>query len=531
MAAVTKSNFDIDLFQHVVLHFDGNVEDSDDISALPVAALLAKSAGIADKTTILHSNNLSQKNGPAQKAAMDDAGAFASSLGIDTQSYQGNVNGTVNKLASILNSGEPVVIFEGGPLEATYRALAQVDEENLGNIVLVSHSSWNNGWNESDFDTQPRNLGNIKNAFPEVQFIQIADQNGKIGTQPYNQQGFYNTNWSWMDNSSDPFVQDARDIMEVSGETLQVTSRYPNRVTASKEDDASDAGMLFWGLTGDENGTALDAKRFIENGASLGGGSANDSDGSSDNSTDVPSDTETGGGTSGTPGDGAYEIVINADGDVYKGAPTMVVKLDDQVIATQAVSNGYKDYTFTVDEASASELAVAFVNDLNEGGANDRDINIRSIEVNGETVSGAFVFATNGEKTFNVSGSGPVAPVEDVIVRSDVIVLKANDYVVGTGASETFGLDAGVLEGRRAKVENFDTAKDVLDISNLLDVTPQNFQEVMGSFVNASYNQNSKDLLVYVDPDGEEGGKGFSYAAILEDVGTASALTEDTLIF
>lgn len=35
MAAVTKSNFDIDLFQHVVLHFDGNVEDSDDISALP----------------------------------------------------------------------------------------------------------------------------------------------------------------------------------------------------------------------------------------------------------------------------------------------------------------------------------------------------------------------------------------------------------------------------------------------------------------------------------------------------------------
>ncbi|MEO1175507.1 MAG: hypothetical protein AAFX94_26190, partial [Myxococcota bacterium] len=70
----------IDDYERVVFHFDGNNNDPDDIAAIAVAALLAKAAGIEDKTVFYFGNNLAENNQNSQLAKLRDSAAFAESL-------------------------------------------------------------------------------------------------------------------------------------------------------------------------------------------------------------------------------------------------------------------------------------------------------------------------------------------------------------------------------------------------------------------------------------------------------------------
>ncbi|MTH96777.1 hypothetical protein E1297_12330 [Roseibium sp. RKSG952] len=239
-------------YDQIVCHFDGNNNDPDDIAAIPIAALLADAAGIEEKTTFIYGNNLSQANAGGRLEALDTGGAFAESLGIDTYNYQDDIDGTTAYLAEMLNSGQSVLILEGGPLEATYRALEQTDPANLANVTLLSHSTWNQGRvvidNPSDPDlTETRSWADIATDFPEVTLIEIADQNG--GT--HNFRGFYNQTWSWLDETENETYQEARSIMELAGED------------AGKINDPSDAGMLFYALTGEDDGRPADVEEFL----------------------------------------------------------------------------------------------------------------------------------------------------------------------------------------------------------------------------------------------------------------------------
>ena len=247
-----KGSF-IGQFDHVVSHFDGNAVDKDDISALPIAAALLNSAGLANKSTIFYNNNLSAKNGAAQTQQMRQSAAFAETkLGIDTYDYQANTNTAINALANILNSGKKVLILEGGPMEATYRALAKVSPKNRGNVTLVSHGRFNEV-------TGKLNWEKIRQDFPQVTRIEIADQNGKTDST-----GFKSSKWNWLDKTSNPLLQEARDLMN------QVKNKN------QKQNDPSDAGMHFYAITGDEFGNPLDAKTFFDKyPPSRGGGSSN----------------------------------------------------------------------------------------------------------------------------------------------------------------------------------------------------------------------------------------------------------------
>lgn len=242
----------INQFNHVFFHFDGNNNDPDDIAAIPVAALLAKAAGIEDKTTLLYGNNLAEANVSGRKQKLDDGGGFAKGLGLDAYNYQDDIDGTAALLVDKLNSGEKILMIEGGPMEAAYRALAQTDPSKHANITLLSHSSWNENRdvikNPSDPDlTEARTWDDIRDDFPNVTQIDIRDQNDGGN----NDKGFNNKGWSWLDATDNPVLQDARDVMEPAGST--------------KKNDPSDAGILFYALTGIENGTAEDARSFIEN--------------------------------------------------------------------------------------------------------------------------------------------------------------------------------------------------------------------------------------------------------------------------
>lgn len=234
-------------YDKIVFNFDGNNNDVDDIGAMPMAGLLASSAEIENKITFFYNNNLSETNEDFKVDKMRSSAAMVEKLGIDTVDYQQNIDAATDKLINIFNSGQKVLVIEGGPMEATYRALDETSDNNLKNLTLLSHSSWNE---TRDVITRPgvteaRTWDDIKENFPEVNTIQIADQNGDDYS---GDEGFYSDDWNWLDSKDDSVYKDARERMEDSG----------------KKNDLSDAGMLFYALTGQEYGNPWNAKSFLE---------------------------------------------------------------------------------------------------------------------------------------------------------------------------------------------------------------------------------------------------------------------------
>lgn len=239
-----KSTFQNSLmgkFDHIVSHFDGNIHDRDDIAALPMAALLTNATGFQNKSTFFYNNNLGEKSLPERVALMRKSAAFAEKLGIQTYDYEANTDLATQKLVDILDSGKKVLAIEGGPMEAIYRALEQVSPENRKNVTLLSHSRVNENHNAAprpDVD-DVRTWGEIEQDFPEVDLIEIRDQNG----------GFANFQWKWLDSTTNPIVKEARTLMRNAGE---------------RTNDTSDAGMHFYALTGDDSGNPLDAQALFE---------------------------------------------------------------------------------------------------------------------------------------------------------------------------------------------------------------------------------------------------------------------------
>ena len=230
----------IDKFGKIIFHFDGNNNDPDDIAALPIAAMLVNSANLQADTAFFYGNNLSEKNEDFKVDKMRKSAEFAEKLGVDTFDYQSNIGATTDELVKIFNSGEKVLSIEGGPMEAVYRALEKTSSQNRQNITLLSHSWWNEN---RDVITRPgvtqaRTWSDLKKDFPEVTFIDIDDQNP----------GFFDDGWNWLDNQNDPVLKEARELM----------------IDSNKRNDPSDAGMLFYALTGQENANPYDAKAFFE---------------------------------------------------------------------------------------------------------------------------------------------------------------------------------------------------------------------------------------------------------------------------
>ncbi|MET1413587.1 Ig-like domain-containing protein [Roseibium sp. HPY-6] len=324
----------INQFDHVFFHFDGNNNDPDDIAAIPVAAVLAKAAGIEDKTTLLYGNNLAEANASDRKAKLDDGGDFAKELGLDAYNYQDDIDATTALLVDKLNSGEKILMIEGGPMEAAYRALEQTDPANHANITLLSHSSWNENRdvinNPSDPGlTEARTWDDIRDDFPGVTQIDIRDQNDGNN----NDKGFNNQAWSWLDATDDPVLQDARAIMEPAGST--------------KKNDPSDAGMLFYALTGIENGTPQDARTFIESSPAFGG------PGTPANSAPVANPD-----TAETTTDKAVVIDVLANDSDPDGDPLTIEITGQPAGGTAEVENG--KIVYTPDTGSAGSQTVRY---------------------------------------------------------------------------------------------------------------------------------------------------------------------------
>ncbi|MEB3214401.1 MAG: hypothetical protein VKL39_23845 [Leptolyngbyaceae bacterium] len=222
-------------FDHIISHFAGNNRDRDDIAALPIAAALINAAGLQEKSTFFYNNSVGQPSVSDYVHAMRQSAEFAETLGIQTYDYEAGLDKGTQKLADRFNSGQKILVLEGGHMEMTYRALENTNPTHLANITLLSHSKFN-----EDYSTGgTRTWSDLKRRFPAVQFLQIRDQTI----------GFRSDAWSWLDASNHLVLRQAHALMQ----NAKFVSNAP-----------CDAGMHFYVITGNDRATPLDVQAFFD---------------------------------------------------------------------------------------------------------------------------------------------------------------------------------------------------------------------------------------------------------------------------
>ncbi len=229
----------------ILFSFDGNNNDDDDISAMPVAAAMVNAAGLQGNTTFLINNSRDEADVAWQVEAMRSSAEFVRRMGIPVLDYAADEAGTLAKLVAILSSGKKILSLEGGPMGTIYRALQATPTAFHANVTLVSHSQWNENRDNSG---ENKKWNAMKERFPGVTYIDISDQNGDRGNEMA--PGFWKETWNRLD----------------AHETSPVLKAMREKMLAAKEkvNDASDAGMMYYALTGKQDGNVRDLLALFE---------------------------------------------------------------------------------------------------------------------------------------------------------------------------------------------------------------------------------------------------------------------------
>ncbi|WBC16728.1 carbohydrate-binding protein [Micromonospora sp. WMMA1998] len=235
---------------------DGNYHDRDDIgaSAMTLALLAEKgqqsrlvhwdyNSHLGSSTASWERDMVTATEGVAGRFGYDVAGIFRNS--------QTNLDGAVSHLRAAVDSstaGNTLCLVGAGPMGVVYRALQGSNSAARQHVTLISHSDWNNN---HDDDDNRWNLADIRRDFPQVEYKRIPDQNAGLGT------GGGEGKWAWMADNSD--------------QRLRYVHNVVNNIM-NKKGDVSDAGMMYYLITGDDSGNANKLRTFLT--ASGGGGGA-----------------------------------------------------------------------------------------------------------------------------------------------------------------------------------------------------------------------------------------------------------------
>jgi hypothetical protein len=173
---------------------------------------------------------------------------FGIDQGVVFDDYLDLRNSVLSLAAQIEASSEqdPLTILQAGPWEVMALAFDAADPSTHQYVKIVSHSHWNNTHksedhhrNKEDFDDQYEEGGKWEGVTPP-DYEKISDQNQYAFNSSINE-------WTWLaKHPNTAFVLDR---------TLE---------SSSAAGDMSDAGMLFWLLTGIEKPTMQEVRNFFE---------------------------------------------------------------------------------------------------------------------------------------------------------------------------------------------------------------------------------------------------------------------------
>ncbi len=223
---------------------DGNLHDPDDWGATPWSLAIAWAFG--RNVAIVHydySNHIVASD-PKREAEMTESALGGAERFLADKSKffddMKNLNGAIanfKKEAEKSTENDQFISIQAGPMEVAYRCLVAVEESKRKYITFVSHSNWNNDHVHAGGMT--RTWADLKKVPGGAKFISISDQNARLGTGSAGK-------WNELKNMGPKFQW-----------MLSRQERKPG--------DVSDAGMMWYALTGAQNASPEDIIKKLKN--------------------------------------------------------------------------------------------------------------------------------------------------------------------------------------------------------------------------------------------------------------------------
>lgn len=233
---------------------DGNHHDPDDIGATAMSLALLSKAGAADDLVHYgYASHIGQNTTWQHEAMIESANDRIAEFGFNDSVFfdcQNELVGASQHLAMQINAStetDPLVIIQAGPWETMALAFDMADPAKHQMVVIVSHSNWNDAHrhfghhrNAGTFYDQ-YDLGGPFAGVAPPSYVRILDQNDyAFYTEP-------SAAWNWMDLMS-PELEWVHDRTDAA---------------TSAVGDMSDAGMVFYFLTGNQTPTMADIQDFF----------------------------------------------------------------------------------------------------------------------------------------------------------------------------------------------------------------------------------------------------------------------------
>ena len=257
----------------VAISSDGNAHDCDDILATAVSiAILAKS-GNADKLRYYgYDDHLWGTESACDQNATDFGTRAAREYqmklsaeetarrfgGFDPYVFYDVVNepqAAINILAAEIarsSVGDPLWLIGAGPMQIIGLALEQaasLNRSSLAHVYVISHNTWNNAHAEVHLGTAGYTFTDL--GVLGVNLIGLIDQNAA-------DLNVAASNYAWLTNSGDPNLAWLMERAFVAGRKMdQSQPVYFDNSNNNLRFDASDAGMVFWLVTGRGDQTVL----------------------------------------------------------------------------------------------------------------------------------------------------------------------------------------------------------------------------------------------------------------------------------
>ena len=266
----------------IAISSDGNEHDHDDWAATPFSLALLAAKGLQDQLVLYtYSDHIWGSNAQhppnsnhTQIGAKEEMNVSAlegkNQFGFDNTNFieaVSNKQAAYNAMAAAIDASsasDPLFILGAGPMHVIRMGLERSNANKHQYVTIISHSTWNE--NHAKNDHGGMSWPNMKSTFSNANFVDILDQNGGTG---YDGMRALITKFSWIQTSSarnNPLYQAG------SWDWL-----YERQETCIKKNgtefDPSDAGMVIYLLTGEEQTNPSDAKNIMESPvAPCGGG-------------------------------------------------------------------------------------------------------------------------------------------------------------------------------------------------------------------------------------------------------------------
>ena len=436
----------------VALSFDGNLHDPDDWGAAPMALAMLEAAGLKDQVVhVEYNNHLTQTDPDWESEMIGSLQGAANRL-----AYPGNIfyniqrdlSGSVSHLSSQINessAGNPLWIICAGPIETVYRAMAGAQASKRQYVRLVSHSRFNE---LHDAVNRHQGVGELKHNWDE-----LRGEFEKEGARFYDKQYLGDQNVSNGDNDfSTPRSKWywLRDSDNATWQWLYGRDKFSDKF------DVSDAGMVYWLLSGGPDGGCKNCG-WAETKALLENFKDSDDDDDDDDDDDTPKQPAA-----------TYQIPGKIEAENY--AAMFGIKIENTTDRGGGENIGWiedGDYTdYKVKVAQAGTYQVAFRVASNTEGGNV------IIKKSGTTLGGATVSNTGGWQRWETVRTKVVLSAGNQTLR---LQFSGNGYLFNinhlqfseasnSGSDQTITLlptqDAYLEDGKRHNVEELRTEQD-----------------------------------------------------------------------